>query len=139
MSEYEFYQTGVRAVLNFGHTVGHAVEAVAGYGGGYQHGEAVAVGMVAEARLAQRMGRVGTEVVDRLVDLLDRLGLPVEAPGLSVGPLLDAMTLDKKNQGGQIRFVLPERIGSVTATEAPADLLREVVEAMVAGVPQGSE
>ena len=128
----EFEQTGVRAILNFGHTVGHAVEAVAGYGGSYQHGEAVAVGMIAESRLAERMGRVGPDVVDRLAGLLRSLGLPVEAPGLSVEALLAAMTLDKKNRGGQVRFVLPDRIGSVAEAEAPAELVREVVEATVA-------
>ena len=128
----EYEQTGIRAVLNFGHTIGHAIEAVAGYGGGYQHGEAVAVGMVAEARLAERLGRVGAEAGDRLVSLLRRLGLPVAAPGLDGEQLLAAMSLDKKNEGGQIRFVLPERIGSVTSASAPAELLREVIGATVA-------
>ncbi len=118
---------GVRAVLNFGHTIGHAIEAVAGYGGGYQHGEAVAVGMVAEARLAERLGRVGPEV-GRPPGGLAR---PARAAGGCSGPgggaLLAAMTLDKKNEGGQIRFVLPDRIGSVAPAEAPGDLLRAVV------------
>ena len=127
----ETERTGLRAVLNFGHTIGHAVEAVAGYGGGYQHGEAVAVGMVAEARLAEQLGRTSEPVADRLVALLARLGLPVAAPGLDSDALIAAMTLDKKNQGGQIRFVLPDRIGSVAETDAPADLLRWVVEAVV--------
>ena len=131
VTQDETEQTGLRAVLNFGHTIGHAVEAVAGYGGGYQHGEAVAVGMVAEARLAQAMGRVGPDLVERLVHLLDRLGLPVQAPGLDPSALLAAMTLDKKNRGGQIRFVLPDRLGSVTETEAPGDRLRAVVDAVV--------
>ncbi len=130
----EYERTGVRAVLNFGHTIGHAIEAVASYGGGYQHGEAVAVGMVAEIRLAERLGRVGPEVVDRLVELLGRLGLPVAAPGLAVGPLLEAMTLDKKNEGGQIRFALPDRIGSVGPAVAPPDLIRAVVAASVVSV-----
>ena len=130
----ETERTGLRAILNFGHTIGHAVEAVAGYGGGYQHGEAVAVGMVAEARLAERLGRTIPEVGDRLVAVLARLGLPVEAPGLDPDFLIAAMTLDKKNQGGRIRFVLPDRIGSVAETEAPADQLRAVVGAMVGEV-----
>ena len=128
----ETEQTGIRAVLNFGHTIGHAIEAVAGYGGGFQHGEAVAVGMVAEARLAERLGRVGPEIGDRLAALLSRLGLPVAAPGLDSEALLAAMTRDKKNQGGRIRFVLPDRLGSVAEAEAPGDLLRAVVAATVA-------
>ena len=127
----ETERTGLRAILNFGHTIGHAVEAVAGYGGDYQHGEAVAVGMVAEARLAARLGRATPEVGDRLVALLGRLGLPVRAPGLAGEALLAAMALDKKNQGGKIRFVLPERVGAVVETEAPVDLIQAVVGAMV--------
>ena len=127
----EFERTGIRAALNFGHTIGHAVEAVAGYGGGYQHGEAVAVGMVAEARLAERLGRIGGDVVARLAGLLGRLGLPVAAPGLAPEALHAAMALDKKNVGGRVRFVLPDRIGSVATTEAPDDLLRAVIEATI--------
>ena len=127
----EVEQTGVRAVLNFGHTIGHAIEAVAGYGGGYRHGEAVAIGMVAETRLAERLGRVGPEVATRLTTLLAQLGLPVAAPGLRVEALLEAMTLDKKNEGGQIRFVLPDRVGSVSRAEAPVDLIRAVLTATV--------
>ncbi|MGP0074303.1 MAG: 3-dehydroquinate synthase, partial [Bryobacteraceae bacterium] len=78
-------ETGLRAVLNFGHTIGHAIEAVAGYEGPFQHGEAVAVGMVAEARLATRLGWIGTDAVDRLIRLLKRFGLPTSAPGLAGG------------------------------------------------------
>ena len=126
----EHEQTGRRAVLNFGHTVGHAIEAIAGYGGGYQHGEAVAAGMVAEVHLAERLGRVGPEVGARLVALLRRLGLPVAAPGLAVDALVVAMALDKKNQGGAIRFVLPDRIGAVSGAEVPGDLLRSVLAAI---------
>ena len=134
VAQDETERTGLRAILNFGHTIGHAVEAVAGYGGCYQHGEAVAVGMVAEARLAERLGWTAPEVGERLVALLGRLGLPVAAPGLDPDRLVAAMSLDKKNQGGRIRFVLPDRIGSVVETEAPADLLRSVVVAMVGEV-----
>ena len=118
-------ETGLRAVLNFGHTVGHAVEAVAGYLGAYRHGEAVAVGMVAESRLAERIGWVGPDVTARLVALLERFGLPTSAPGLDPSALLDAMSHDKKNQKGKTRFVLPRAIGRVELTDAPgeADIL----------------
>lgn len=118
-------ETGLRAALNFGHTVGHAVESVAGYGGDYLHGEAVAVGMVAESRLAGRLGWVGPEFTDRLVALLTRLGLPTTAPGLDPDRLLGAMRLDKKNRGGRTRFVLPRGLGRVELTDAPteADLM----------------
>ncbi len=111
-------ETGLRAVLNFGHTIGHAIEAVAGYDGHYQHGEAVAVGMVAEARLAERLGWIGMDAVNRLIRLLKRFGLPTSAPGLNVDRLIAAMTRDKKNRQGKIRFVLPRSIGEVELTDA---------------------
>jgi 3-dehydroquinate synthase len=114
-------ETGLRAVLNFGHTVGHAIEAVAGYGGAFQHGEAVAAGMVAEARVAERLWWIGGEVTTRLVALLDRLGLPTSAPGLDPDALIDAMGRDKKNKGGRIRFVLPRRLGHVELTDDPTE------------------
>ncbi len=100
VSKDEREETGLRAVLNFGHTIGHAIEAVAGYGGEFQHGEAVAVGMVLECRLAERLGWIGADLTERLVQLLGRLGLPVSARGLDGEAMLDAMTRDKKNRGG---------------------------------------
>lgn len=114
-------ETGLRAVLNFGHTVGHAVEAVTGYGGAFQHGEAVAVGMVAESRLAERLGWIEPAVTERLKTLLQRFGLPVACPRLDPDLLLEAMTRDKKNLNGRIRFVLPRRIGQVDLTDAPKE------------------
>ncbi len=121
-------ETGLRAVLNFGHTIGHAIEAVSGYGGAFLHGEAVAVGMVLESRLAERLGWIPPEVTDRLMGLLRRLDLPIDAPGLPVEPLLDAMTRDKKNRAGIVRFVLPKRLGHVELTDAPT---REDVQAVL--------
>jgi len=121
-------ETGLRAVLNFGHTIGHAVEAVAGYGGDFEHGEAVAVGMVAESRLAERLGWIDAESTERLIRLLDRFGLPTTLSGLEPDSLLDAMSRDKKNQGGRIRLVLPRSIGRVELTdEATADQLRDLL------------
>ncbi len=111
-------ETGERAALNFGHTVGHAIEAVAGYDGPYRHGEAVAVGMVAECRLAERLGWIGPDVTERLLALLKRLGLPTRSPGLDRDALLAAMGRDKKNQGGSVRFVLPRELGRVELTDA---------------------
>lgn len=114
-------ETGLRAVLNFGHTIGHAIESVAGYGGGYQHGEAVAVGMAAESRLAERLGWVDAGVTTKLVALLERFGLPTTAPGLDPEALLEAMGRDKKNQKGKTRFVLPREIGRVELTDVPTE------------------
>jgi 3-dehydroquinate synthase len=128
-------ETGLRAVLNFGHTIGHAIEAVAGYGGTFQHGEAVAVGMVAECRLAERLGRVEPATTGRLAALLRAFGLPIVAPGLDPNALLDAMTRDKKNQSGRIRFVLPQAIGRVELTDAPSEAqVRDVLAQMISAV-----
>jgi 3-dehydroquinate synthase len=114
-------EAGIRAVLNFGHTIGHAIESVAGYGGMYEHGEAVAVGMVAESRLAQGLGWIGADVVERLASLLARLGLPTAAPALDSARLLEAMSRDKKNQGGRLWLVLPRAIGRVELTDAAGE------------------
>lgn len=104
---------GLRAILNYGHTVGHAIESVAGYGR-LLHGEAVAVGMVLEARLSAEMGVLEHGAVDRIEELVSNYGLPVALPEGVVGSaLVDAMELDKKSLGGELRFVLPERVGSV--------------------------
>jgi 3-dehydroquinate synthase len=118
-----------RAMLNFGHTIGHAIESVAGYDGPYLHGEAVAVGMVAESRLAERLGWITNDVVDRQIKLLERFGLPRSAPGLDLGELVAAMRRDKKNRVGRIRFVLPHSIGRVELTDAPgeADIRRALL------------
>jgi 3-dehydroquinate synthase len=124
-------ETGLRAVLNFGHTIGHAVEAVAGYGSEFQHGEAVAVGMVAETRLAQRLGWIDDATTAQLVALLRRFGLPTATLGLNVDALLEAMRRDKKNRQGRIRFVLPRQIGRVELTDAPTEAdVREVLVAL---------
>ncbi len=121
VAEDEREETGLRAVLNFGHTVGHAIEAVAGYGGAFQHGEAVAVGMVAESRIAERLGWIGADLTDRLIALLERFGLPTAAPGLDHDSLLDAMARDKKNRLGRVRFILPRRLGHVELTDEPTE------------------
>ena len=133
VSRDEREETGLRAVLNFGHTIGHAIEAVAGYEGTFQfhHGEAVAAGMVAESRLAHRLGWIGPEVVERLAGLLERFGLPTTAPGLDPARLLEAMGLDKKNRDGRLRFVLPRSIGQVELTDAAGDAdVRAVLSAL---------
>ena len=137
VSRDEREETGLRAVLNFGHTVGHAIEAVAGYGGAFQHGEAVAVGMVLEGRLAERLGWIDSGPTDRLAALLRRFGLPVEAPGLDADALLSAMGRDKKNRGGQIRFVLPRSIGRVELTEAPEAEIRAALATTIDPPPSG--
>ena len=130
VSKDEREETGLRAVLNFGHTIGHAIEAVAGYGATFQHGEAVAVGMVLECRLAERLGWIGADLTERLVQLLGRFGLPVTARNLDAEAMLDAMTRDKKNRNGRVRFVLPRKLGQVELTDvATMDDVRAVLSA----------
>lgn len=104
--------TGLRAVLNYGHTFCHAIETVSGYGT-YLHGEAVAIGMVCASRLAESLGRIGADVTERQRTLLTRLGLPTMVSGLDHDALVAAMQRDKKVEHGRLRFVLPRRLGHV--------------------------
>lgn len=104
--------TGLRAVLNYGHTFAHAFEAVAGYGT-WLHGEAVAAGMVCAARLAASRGLIGRDVAFRQERLLAALGLPTAPGPWPQGDLIAAMQSDKKAEAGRLRFVLPVRLGEV--------------------------
>jgi 3-dehydroquinate synthase len=119
--------TGLRATLNYGHTVGHAVEMLTDYRR-FLHGEAVAIGMVAAARVSQALGACDAAVVARIRDLLARAGLPTELPGdVDREALALAMRSDKKSRGGKIRFVTVHGIGQVelvelTGTEIAAHL-----------------
>ena len=120
-------ETGVRALLNFGHTFGHAIESGLGYGK-WLHGEAVAAGMVMAADLSRRMGYIGQADVDRVIALLERARLPVAQPGIAPGRLQESMAVDKKTEGGKLRFILLDRIGAASVrTEVPADLLQQTL------------
>jgi 3-dehydroquinate synthase len=104
--------TGLRAVLNYGHTFAHAIETTSGYGT-YLHGEAVAIGMVLASRLAEALGRIDATVTRRQQSLLTQLGLPTALATQDAEGMLAAMHLDKKTEHGQLRFVLPSRLGHV--------------------------
>lgn len=117
---------GVRALLNLGHTFGHAIEAGTGYGT-WLHGEAVAAGTVLAARVSNALGRLSVRDLERAVDLLARAGLPVAAPDLGVERYLDLMGHDKKVEDGRLKFVLLERIGSAYVGEVPRPLLMDVL------------
>jgi 3-dehydroquinate synthase len=108
----EFEVSGQRAVLNYGHTFAHALESVVGYGQ-LLHGEAVAIGMVCAARLAAQLGRIPRELSRRQEQLLVDLGLPTRLPAVADEQLWQAMCHDKKVEHGQLRFVLPDRLGHV--------------------------
>ena len=119
-------ETGLRAILNFGHTFGHAIESGLGYGE-WLHGEAVGCGMVMAAHLSQRLGGVDAAFVARLTALIERAGLPVQGPALGAERYLSLMRVDKKSEGGEIRFVLLDRPGSAVVRAAPDALVREVL------------
>jgi 3-dehydroquinate synthase len=126
----EYEVTGLRALLNYGHTFAHAYEALTGYGD-LLHGEAVAIGMIHASRLAERLGRIDPSVTQRQLDLLNAIHLPTRLPEtccLEVDSVLDRMRLDKKSLGGTVRFVLPIRIGQVELVETvPVDDVRAVL------------
>jgi 3-dehydroquinate synthase len=104
--------SGLRAMLNYGHTFGHALEALCGYGE-LLHGEAVAVGMLCASRLAERLGRVDARLTERQAALLAALGLATDMPPLEADAILQTMMHDKKVEHGRLRFVLPTRLGHV--------------------------
>lgn len=120
-------ESGLRAILNYGHTVGHSIEAVAGFGV-YAHGEAIAIGMVAAGELSARRTGLDQETAARIRRLLVEYGLPVRlnAP-LPQAELLQAMQLDKKTVGGELRFVLAREIGSVVTQPVPEEAVRTVL------------
>jgi 3-dehydroquinate synthase len=106
-------EAGLRSILNFGHTIGHAIETVTGYRK-YLHGEAVAIGMHLEAKLASMLALINNKQVSRIKALIDSYSLPSEKPqDIDVGHILSAMELDKKAVAGQLKFILPEKIGKV--------------------------
>lgn len=124
-------EEGLRAILNFGHTFGHAIEAGMGYGK-WLHGEAVGAGMVMGARLSHALGLVTADTVAALVELIAKAGLPVKGPILdtqdNAGRYLSLMRLDKKSQAGDIRFVVIHDNHSASVCKAPDALVRQVID-----------
>ncbi len=128
-------EAGLRAILNFGHTFGHAIEAGMGYGV-WLHGEGVGAGMVMAAELSRRLGLVDDAFTARLRRLVERAGLPVRGavldPADNAGRYLELMRLDKKSEGGEIRFVVIDGPGRAAVRAAPDALVREVIDACCA-------
>ncbi len=120
---------GLRAILNFGHTFGHAIESATGYET-YLHGEAVSVGMVMAADLSRRLGFIDRQAFERVRDLLARAGLPVLAPSIGARRAFDLMRMDKKVLAGTMRLVLLEKLGRAVVT---GDYERQALEATLAG------
>jgi 3-dehydroquinate synthase len=121
-------ETGLRSILNYGHTFGHAFEAATGYEK-LLHGEGVAIGMMCAARLAERMGRVDEAFIERQRKLLEGLGMALDVPDVDRDELIEFMFRDKKVERGKLRFVLPTRLGHV---ELVRDVANEDVLASMA-------
>jgi 3-dehydroquinate synthase len=121
---------GLRAILNFGHTFGHAIEAGLGYGE-WLHGEAVGCGMVMAADLSQRLGFIDAKTSTRIADLVRAAGLPIAAPDLGTERWLELMQGDKKNEGGQIKFILIKPLGAPVIMPVPQEALLATLKACV--------
>jgi 3-dehydroquinate synthase len=133
VSADEFERGDTRVLLNYGHTVGHAIEAVSGYGK-YLHGEAVAIGMMAASGIARRLGMIDTEFVDRQRAVLQRYNLPVTVSGVTLDQIIAATRIDKKTRGGNIRWVLLEGPGkALTRRDVPESVVREAVAEVITG------
>ena len=124
-------ESGLRAILNFGHTFGHAIEAGMGYGA-WLHGEAVGAGMVMAAELSRELGGVDAAFVERLTHLIRRAGLPTRGAVIdaddNAGRYLQLMRVDKKAEGGEIRFVVIDGPGRAVVRAAPDALVRQVID-----------
>ena len=120
-------ETGERALLNFGHTFGHAIETGLGYGA-WLHGEAVGAGMVIAARVSCAMGLLKQADVERVIKVVARAGLPVVAPDLGFEQYMSLMGIDKKVEGGKIRFILLRSIGTAFMTaDVPQSALKQAL------------
>lgn len=109
-------ESGIRKLLNFGHTIGHALEQVTGFG--VPHGDAVAIGMVAEALLSERLGIAARGTADTIATVCDAAGLPVRLPnGVAPAEIVTATRTDKKTRGGQVEYALPEAIGAMSGAD----------------------
>jgi 3-dehydroquinate synthase len=122
-------ESGDRALLNLGHTFGHAIENAMGYGA-WLHGEAVAAGTIMAADLSRRLGWLTERDVERTKELFQAAGLPIKGPQLETEKYLNLMGLDKKVSDGKIRFVLLKALGqAVISNDVPPDLLKQTLEA----------
>ena len=131
VSQDERETLGIRVLLNYGHTIGHAIEAATGYGS-FLHGEAVSIGMMGAAYIGEALGMMSAAEVERQRAVLDGYGLPLACPGLEVAALLEAMRSDKKTSGKTIRWVLLDGVGhAVTRDDVPASLVEQTLTRLV--------
>jgi 3-dehydroquinate synthase len=128
-------EAGLRAILNYGHTIGHAVESLTGYRT-VNHGEGVAIGMVAAAQIAVDLGLWEQESADRQQVLLEKTGLPTKLPaGMDIDAILESLLTDKKVKSGKVRFVLPTKIGAAIVTDEVTDAVIRSVLTRIAASP----
>jgi len=121
-------ESNLRMILNFGHTFGHAIETLTKYKA-YNHGEAVAIGMIAACLTAVKLGIFDQKSFNQVITLIESLGLPTEVDGIPSDKAVDAMMLDKKVAADQIRFVLPEKIGKVVVQDnVPLKIVKQVLK-----------
>lgn len=126
-------ESNLRAILNYGHTIGHAIESLTGYSV-INHGEAVAIGMVAAGKIATKLNLWSSEAESRQNKLIQKAGLPTTIPAsVNSSEIVDALKIDKKVKSGKVRFILPTQIGHVIITdEVPSELIFDVVEELKA-------
>lgn len=121
-------EKGIRSMINYGHTIGHALEVLTKYRV-YRHGEAVSIGMVAAAKIAHRMGILDEKGERRQIELLERAGLPTKVKEVDVSDIVKALASDKKVKEGKIRFILSTEIGKVeTRDDVPEKIIKEVLQ-----------
>jgi len=121
-------EKGIRSMINYGHTIGHALEVLTKYRV-YRHGEAVSIGIVAAARIAQRMGILDKESEERQIKLLEKVGLPTRVKDIAHSKIIKALARDKKVKEGKIRFILATEIGKVeTRDDIPPEIIKEVLQ-----------
>ena len=125
----ELDRKGIRAALNFGHTIGHAIEAASSYSGRYNHGEAVALGMIVACEIALKLKMLKSSDADRIRDLISKCGLPTKIKGLRLSDIYNAQLHDKKFVNCKNRFVLPAGIGKIRIVEAvPETIIKESIK-----------
>jgi 3-dehydroquinate synthase len=126
-------ESGLRAILNYGHTIGHAIESLTNYRM-FKHGEGVGLGMIAVGEIAVQLGLWSKDCADRQYQLIQKTGLPTQLPAsFDTEAVLDVLTTDKKVKAGQVRFIMPMEIGKVEITEqVPTENILEALHQMQA-------
>ena len=123
-------EAGLRRILNFGHTIAHAIEKETGYVR-YNHGEAVATGMVGAAYISRELGLIDEKEYNRVREMIARYNLPLQAAGVTVEAMYGDIFHDKKTVGGKVTWVLMEKIGQVICrNDVPADVVKKAMEAV---------